>query len=58
MLLATFVVELNMRQQTLHINVRELYVVFICDTTFCLNVTELHLKFELDNNCNNDSLYQ
>ena len=22
---------------------------FICDTTFCLNVTELHLKFELDN---------
>ena len=49
MLLATFVVELNMRQQTLHINVRGLYVVFICDTTFCLNVTELHLKFELDN---------
>ena len=36
-------------QRTLHINVRELYVVFICLTIFCWNVTGVHLKFELDN---------
>ena len=36
-------------QRTLHINVRELYVVFICLTIFCRNVTGVYLKFELDN---------
>ena len=36
-------------QRAQHINVRELYVVFICLTIFCGNVTGVHLKFELDN---------
>ena len=36
-------------QRTLHINVRELYVVFICLTIFCTDKSEVHIKFELDN---------
>lgn len=36
--------------QALHINVKELYVVFICLTIFCKNInSEVHKKFELDN---------
>ena len=36
-------------QRTIHINVRELYVVFICLTIFCTDKSEVHIKFELDN---------
>ena len=36
-------------QCNLHINVRELYVVFICLTIFCTDKSEVHIKFELDN---------
>ena len=36
-------------QAALHINVRELYVVFICLKTFCKDRQDCHLKFELDN---------
>jgi len=36
-------------QGLLHINVRELYVVFIGLTTFCRNMVGVHLRFELDN---------
>ena len=36
-------------QRAQHINVRELYDVFICLTIFCGNMTGVHLKFELDN---------
>ena len=36
-------------KRALHINVRELYVVFICLTIFCGNMTGVHLRFELDN---------
>lgn len=32
-----------------HINVRELYVVFICLTTFFKGMSKCHIKFELDN---------
>ena len=36
-------------QLALHINVRELYVVYICLTIFCKDMFGSHLKFELDN---------
>ena len=36
-------------QQNLHINVRELYVVFICLTIFCKNMSHVHINFQLDN---------
>ena len=36
-------------QQSLHINVRELYVVFICLTIFCAAMSEVHICFHLDN---------
>ena len=36
-------------QRALHINVRELYAIFICLTVFYGNMTGVHLKFELDN---------
>lgn len=36
-------------QQSLHINVRELYVVFICLTTFCKDMSATHIQFEIDN---------
>ena len=36
-------------QRTLHINVRELYVGFICLTIFCTDKSEVRIKFELDN---------
>jgi hypothetical protein len=36
-------------QASLHINVREIYVVFICLTIFCKAMTNVHLRFELDN---------
>ena len=36
-------------QHTLHINVRELYVVFICLAIFCKDVSAVHIRFELDN---------
>lgn len=36
-------------QNAQHINVRELYVVFICLTTFCSILSDVHVKFELDN---------
>ena len=36
-------------QHTLHINVRELYVVFICLTIFCKDVSAVHIRFELVN---------
>ena len=39
----------SQEQGLLHINVRELYVVFICLTTFSNNMVGVHLKFELDN---------
>ena len=35
-------------QRALHINVRELYVVFICRTIFCGNMAAVHLRFEID----------
>lgn len=36
-------------QTARQINVRELYVVFICLTIFCKDMFGIHLKFELDN---------
>ena len=36
-------------QGALRINVRELYVVFICLTVFCSKLSDVHVKFELDN---------
>ncbi len=36
-------------QQSLHINVRELYVAFICLTIFCPEMSEVHVCFHLDN---------
>jgi hypothetical protein len=36
-------------QQSLHINVRELYVAFICLTIFCPEMSEVHICFHLDN---------
>ena len=39
----------SQEQRCLHINVRELYVVFICLTIFCNNMTGVQVRFELDN---------
>ena len=36
-------------QQSLHINVRELYVVFICLNIFCKDMSATHIRFEIDN---------
>ena len=36
-------------QRSLHINVRELYVVFICLTVFCKEMCDTHIRFEIDN---------
>ena len=36
-------------QRTLHINVKELYVVFICLAIFCKDISAVHIRFELDN---------
>jgi hypothetical protein len=36
-------------QASLHINVRELYVVYICLTIFCRTMVKVHIRFELDN---------
>ena len=39
----------SQKQQALHINVRELYVVFICLTIFCKDMYATHVRFEIDN---------
>ncbi|XP_068691461.1 uncharacterized protein [Montipora foliosa] len=39
----------SQEQKSLHINVRELYVVFICLTVFCKEMCETHIRFEIDN---------
>jgi len=39
----------SQEQRSLHINVRELYVVFICLTIFCKDMHGIHVRFELDN---------
>lgn len=35
-------------QQLLHINVKVLYVVYICLTIFCKDMVDVHLSFQLD----------
>ena len=35
-------------QTSLHINVKELYVVYILLLTFCKAMTDIHIRFELD----------
>ena len=39
----------SQEQKSLHINVRELYVVFICLTVFCKEMCDTHIRFEIDN---------
>ena len=39
----------SQEQRSFHINVRELYVVFICLTVFCKEMSDTHIRFEIDN---------
>ena len=39
----------SQEQRSLHINVRKLYVVFICLTVFCKEMCDTHIRFEIDN---------
>ena len=39
----------SQEQRSFHINLRELYVVFICLTVFCKEMSDTHIRFEIDN---------